>query len=148
MRIAYLYDLPVTVADDWSCKKVFVDNPKSNRADLSALVDSKGLHKGDVLVICKMSQLGQGRKSQMVQEQIAEIGATIEVIELPAPKKPAKRKGWLVPTDEQVARLKPLWQSVQPAHYVLQRAEDIMGQPVNLAWMNRWIGRRKPKKTD
>jgi len=147
MRIAYIYDLPATVADDWGCEKVFVDVPKARRSARTDLLDRGGLRAGDVLVICKKSQLGQGQESAAMQRRIAEIGATIEVIELP-PRQSKKRGGWLVPTDEQKLRICPLWRSTQPASYVIERASDIMGAEVDRNWLNRHCDPRGRKTKD
>lgn len=146
MRIAYLHDLPVTVASDWNCEKVFVDLPSMRRIIRGDLIDAGGLQSGDVLVICQLSQLGQGRESTMIQERIAQLGATIEVRPLPAPVRLKKREGWLVPTPEQKARICPLWHSTQPAAYVIEQASAIMGQQINRAWLNRHCGPRTKKK--
>lgn len=145
MRIAYLHDLPVTVASDWNCEKVFVDLPKMRRIIRSDLIDAGGLQADDVLVICKLSQLGQGRESSMIQKRIAQIGATIEVIPLPAPVRLKKREGWLVPTPDQKARICPLWNSTQPASYVIDQASAVMGQQINRAWLNRHCKSRLKK---
>ena len=147
MRNAYLYNLPISTASDWDCGvRVFVDMPGMNRAERTALIDGEGLHPGDVLVITQLSQLGQGRESTMIQQRIKSIGAAIELRPLAAPVRLAPRKGWLVPTPEQKAHVCGLWRSTQPASYVIQRASEIMGQPVNRAWLNRHCENRSPKK--
>ena len=146
MRIAYIYDLPVSVSDNWDCKKRFVDLPSMRRVNRGDLIDAGGLHAGDVLVITQLSQLGQGRESTMIQGRIKAIGAAIELRPLPAPVRLKKREGWLVPTPEQKERICPLWRSTQPAKYVIEFASEVMGQPINRAWLNRHCKNRTPKK--
>lgn len=145
MRIAYLYNMPKSVADDWDYKKIFIDVTAMRRIERTSLIDAGGLRSGDVLVICKLSQLGQGRESTMIQQRIADLGATIDVRPLPAPVKLKPRLGWLVPTDDQEARICPLWHSTQPAEYIIERASAIMGQQINRAWLNRHCGNRFKK---
>mgnify|MGYP000229857621 CR=1 FL=1 len=146
MRIAYIYDLPVTVSEDWDCEKRFVDMPAMKRINRCDLIDAGGLHADDVLVITQLSQLGQGRESTMIQDRIKGIGATIELRPQPAPVRLKRREGWLVPTTDQLNRIKPLWRSAQPAAYVLQQASEVMGQPINRAWLNRHCENRTEKK--
>ena len=146
MRIAYLYDLPISAAAEWDCEKRFVDLPSMRRINRGDLIDAGGLHAGDVLVICKLSQLGQGRESAMIQDRIKAIGATIELRPMPTPVRLKKREGWLVPTPEQEPRICPLWRSSQPADYVIEQASAIMGQQINRAWLNRHCENRTPKK--
>jgi hypothetical protein len=145
MKIAYLYDLPSKTADAWKCDKVFVDLPAMNRVHRKSLIDDDGISHGDVLVICKLSQLGQGRESSVMQQRIAKLGATIEVVPLPAPVKLKPRTGWLVPTPEQKNEFCPLWHSTDRASYVLATASNTMGQPVNISWLNRHCGNRFKK---
>lgn len=134
--------MPATVASDWDCAKVFIDLTNMRRVERSALLDSGGLQSGDVLVICKLSQLGQGRESSLMQKRIEAIGATIEVRPMPEPAKMKPRKGWLVPSPEQKARICPLWNSTQPAEFVIERACAVMETRINRAWLNRHCGPR------
>lgn len=141
MRIAYLYNLPSDTAAPWRCEKVFLDLPKTHRAERTALVDKGGLQAGDVLVICAKSQLGHGQESAMMQRKIGALGVTIEV--RPVSKRVIKKRtGWLVPTDEQRQRICPLWASSEPAAFVIERACDIMGVTVDRNWINRHCGPR------
>ena len=144
MRIAYLFNLPLSAASPWACEKVFLDLPAMRRAERAALIDRGGLRVGDVLVVAAKSQLGQGQESAMIQRKIEQLGATVEV--QPLPKRPVeKRTGWLVPTDQQRLRFCPLWYSSEPASFVIDRASDVMGSAVDRNWMNRHCGSRTKK---
>lgn len=142
MRIAYLYDLPSKSADAWGCERVFVDLPAMRRASRSDLIERGGLRSGDVLVVCKLSQLGHGRESTVVQDRVKAIGATVEVVPLPKPDPTPRRTGWLSPTDDQKRAICPLWRSTEPAAYVIQRASDVMNAQVDRNWLNRHCGKR------
>lgn len=146
MRIAYLYNHLVSAADGWECDKVFVDLPDMNRIERADLVDRGGLAAGDVLVISKLSQLGHGRESTMIQDRIKAIGACIEVRPVPVAPKLNARSGWLVPTSDQKARICALWCSTQPATYVIDRASAVMGTQINRSWLNRHCGARSKIK--
>jgi hypothetical protein len=144
MRIAYLYNTPSAAADPWGVEKRFVDYEATRRQELRALIEQGGLCAGDVLVIAAKSHLGHGRESTRMQGVIAALGVEIEII--PIPKKPVKkRSGWLVPGDDQKQLICGLWFSPEPAAYVLERAGEIMGEPVDRNWLNRHCGKRSAK---
>lgn len=142
MRIAYIYDLPADVTKEWECKKRFIDMPSMRRTHRTDLIDGRGLRPGDTLVICKLSQLGQGRESQRIQKRLKEMRVNVEVIPLPVPVKLKARTGHLIPTPEQMSKFCPLWLSTQPPSAVIEQASEEMETSVNRSWMNRHCGLR------
>jgi len=141
MNIVYLYNRPTSDADEFSPDKVFADDPKTNRIELSDMVDMGVLHKGDTLYLRSRGDLGHGKAVGAIWDKIIAQGVTIKIV----PKDRSKVKsqsGWMRPTDEQKAQVCTLWNSSLDTKHVLRRAGDVLGRKVERHHLNRMCGPR------
>lgn len=149
MLIAYLYNRPVNVAQDWGADMVFADMPGTGRVERSDMIDRHGLRDGDTLVMAARSDIGQGREVPLLIARIEALGVTVEIRPL-APQKAKSKPGRtpkLSPTPDQKDQLCKLWGSTLAQKHVLARAAQIMGVgKVTRNQMNRLCGPRTQPK--
>lgn len=105
------------------------------------MIDSKGLRKGDTLLLYDMADLGKPKEAKRLVGIVEGMGVTVEVHPLPKPPKPV-RKVWLSPTDEQRGDICTLWYSSISPSAVLSGAEQIMGRSVSRQQLDRLCGKR------
>ena len=143
-RIAYIYDKPASIADDWDVATIFVDTPRTDRLDLDALLNSEGLHAGDVLVIHTLSQLGHGAAAARNAARVASIGATIE--QRPLPAKARKKTGRIsaIDPDDKIVICGQWHGSLSPAT-VQATAKRRTGLDLSRHQVNRLCGVRSAK---
>jgi hypothetical protein len=107
-----------------------------------------GVVDGDTLVIFSWAELARGGERSLIAAQLEKMGVKVKVIEGPA--KGAKQRGpkaKFQPTPEQRERICGLWaEAGRSQAYVLRRASEIMGYPVDRNALNHACGpRSKPK---
>lgn len=141
MKIVYLYNRPLTEADEFGADEVYIDYPNTRRIERIAMIESKGLRSGDTLYLRAAGDLGRGAEASALRQRIEAMGVTVEVVAGEPVKSPG-RAPKLTTTDEQKDRLCRLWRSPAEQKHVLARAEKIMGAPVNRNQMNRLCGNR------
>lgn len=142
MKIAYLYNRPVSEGVAMGADKTFADYKGTSRRELIDLLDSGGLRDGDTLLMRAIGDLGKGQESARMQRRVADIGATLEVVPSNDAPRVQGRPPRLSPTDDQKQHLCALWYSPAPVDHVLGRAGGIMGAKVTRNQMNRWCGAR------
>jgi len=143
MIIAYIYERPFEDGAAMGAEKTFADYPKTNRAELDAMIRRGGLVEGDVLRVRAVSDLGRGQESKRLQRMIAEMGVSLEV----QPTQDEKRvKGR--PTKAEVSSMDQydhvcgIWYSPTPIEHVIQRGCDIVGGDVDKNWFMYRCGPR------
>ena len=144
MRIAYLYNRPVTEGAKMDCEKTRADYDKTNRMELSALLGVM-LRAGDVVCVRALSDFGNGAGSTRIQDQIRERGATIEVWPDEKAVKVRGRPKRIHPTVENLDRICASWYSPVPPSHVEDIAEEELGERVNRNWINTHCGPRHGK---
>lgn len=105
------------------------------------------LRPGDVVVVVAAGDLGAGREIAALRADIAARGCTVEVV---APEREPGRIGrprLFDPSPEQSAKIARLYRGHQTLSYVLDRASEIMGQPVERHHLRRKFGNRWPGKS-
>jgi hypothetical protein len=130
MKIAYLYNRPVSEGEAMGCDKTFADWTGTNRAELGMMIEGGGVRDGDTLRLRAESDLGRGQEAKRHSKHLSQMGVTLEIM---PPIKPVKQMGRpkrFAPTPDQKAHLCALWYSPAPIEHVLQRASGIMGQEV------------------
>lgn len=142
MKVAYLYNRPAKLADDWSADRVFADTPDTRRVERADMIEH-GLRDGDVLLLAARGDLGRGREVPALIERIEAHGVAIQIMGEPeTPKKPG-RNPKLDLTQDQEAQICRLWRSGLEQSYVLRRAAEIAGvDVVTRNQMNRACGHR------
>ena len=128
--------------------RLFLDDSKSNRADLVAML-STGIRKGHTVVVLALGDLGKGFAIATTKKAIADAGASLDVIEAPTPE-PRKRgpKPRFAPTPEQRAELVRYWHNptFYPGPYALGKCRKVMGDWLQRYHLNGHLGpRNKPK---
>lgn len=133
--IAYLYDRPRSDASHMGVdlELIFTDAPGTHRDDLSALVDGAGIHPGDVVRVCALSDLGHGAASKLMQDRIEALGATIEVM----PPQKIEDGGRLSKKHPLRADLCDIWWSALDQDDALHKMSKAAGQRVNRNQANR-----------
>lgn len=145
MKVAYLYNRPKSVADEWEAEKVFIDVKGTSRMERSDMLEHGGVRAGDTLMLAALSDLGKGAAAKAIADKIRRLGVAIEVKPL-TPAKAKKKPGrapHLKPTDEQQKQICGLWRSGLEQGHVLNRAAQIMEvDAVTRNQMNRLCGPR------
>lgn len=148
MKLGYCIDCDPQVLRDAGAERVYADTSASNRAERACLISD--MRDGDVLMILARKHLGHGREIPYIEGLVRQAGATIKVVDIPAPPRaPARKPGpapLFAPDFEQERRLRHYWHGPFQAAEALRQAEEIMGRPINRATLNRHLGvRSKPR---
>jgi hypothetical protein len=143
MKIAYLYERPVSEGEAMGADKTFADFAKTRRLELTDLIDGGGLVSGDTLLLRAKSDLGKGREAE---RHIAKIeGMGVEIVVLPT-KADVRLKGRpqraVIADLAQFDLICGLWYSPAPVDHVIARASDKVGAKVDRNWMNARCGVR------
>lgn len=143
MKIAYLYERPVSEGEAMGAEKTFADFAKTQRLELTDLIDGGGLVSGDTLLLRAKSDLGKGKAAE---RHIAKVkGMGVDVIILPADVevrtkgRPSRASIPDLPTFDLICGL---WYSPAPVDHAVARASDKVGRKVDRNWMNARCGPR------
>lgn len=143
MKIAYLYERPVSEGEAMGAERTFADFAKTRRLELTDLIDGGGLAAGDTLLLRAKSDLGKGKEAERHVAKIEGMG--VEIIVLPT-KADVRLKGR--PARAEIASLTQfdlicgLWYSPTPVDHAIARASDKVGVKVDRNWMNARCGPR------
>lgn len=143
MRVAYLYNRPVSEGKAMDCEKTYADWTGTDRAELEDMLERHGFAEGDTLCLRAMSDLGVGQESERVQGRLADLGVSIQVM----PAKENKRQRGR-PTKVEIRDMKQwetccaLWYSPADADHALGRISDRVGSEVDRNWVNYRCGKR------
>ena len=143
MRVAYLYNRPVSEGDAMDCEKTFADWNGTDRAELMDMLNRHGVREGDTLCLRAVSDLGQGQESARLQRKIADMGVHIEIIPTNEKKRQRGR-----PTKVEISDMDEwdaccaLWYSPAPVRHAVQRISERVGGEVNRNWINYRCGVR------
>lgn len=147
MIVAYLFNRPVSEGSAMGAEKTFADYKGTDRAERQDMIVRRGIRQGDILRVRALSDLGQGAESARIQKMIEGLGVTIEVVPGTSAPKVKGRKPRLKPTPEQKEHICKLYYSPAEIGWVLDRASEIMGGPVDRNNLNYWCGSRSgPRK--
>ena len=127
------------------CEQTFADWKNTRRAQLTHMIEG-GLREGDTLCVRALGDLGRGRESKRIQAMLEDMGVTVEVIEAKRDIRQTGRVARFTPTAEQKEHLCELWYSPAPQEWVLERAGQIAGAPLNRNQMNYICGPRDGSK--
>lgn len=143
MKIAYLYERPISEGAEMGAEKTFADFAKTLRIELGDLIDGGGLVAGDTLLLRAKSDLGKGREAE---RHIAKIeGMGVEIVVLPT-KADVRLKGR--PPRAEIADMRTfdlicgLWYSPAPVDHAIARTSDKVGTSVDRNWINNKCGPR------
>jgi hypothetical protein len=149
MKIAYLYNRPVSEGKAMGCEQVFADYTGTNRAELTLMLDFDGVREGDTVCLRSQGDLGQGAAIKRHLDKLAAMGVSVEIKAVKKEKKVMGRPKRFKPTPDDVEYLCSLWYSPAEQSYVLKRASDRMGFDVQRDKLNYICGprdgSRKPK---
>ncbi len=149
MKIAYIYNRPVSEGEAMGCEETFADYKETNRSELILMLESGGVREGDVLCLRALTDLGQGAASKRHQNTLAAMGVEIKIVPAKVEVKRSGRKPKFNPTPQQRERLCNLWYSPAEQSYVLKQASKLMGFDVKRDKLNYICGprdgSRKPK---
>jgi hypothetical protein len=141
MRIAYLYDQPLSDANHMSADRTYVDTRDTKRLFLGDMVDKGGVLAGDTVVITALSKLGHGGGASRIVSKIEKLGAGVEVS--PAPQRPKTKRGRKKPvSDEKLAWAAVLWAGADGPDEVITQVSEAFGFQVDRNWMNYNVGGR------
>lgn len=143
MKIAYLYERPVSEGEAMGADRTFADYASTRRLELTDLIDGGGLRDGDTLLLRAKSDLGKGREAERHVAKIEGMG--VEIVVLPT-KADVRLKGR--PARVEIADINQfdvicgLWYSPAPVDHAIARASDRVGAKVDRNWMNARCGPR------
>lgn len=147
MRVAYLYNRPVSEGDAMDCEKTFADWKGTNRTELVYMIERGGVRSGDTLCLRALSDLGPGQESTRHQNTLREMGVTIEVI--PAKDGPREKgrppRAAFKSIDDWEAGCS-LWYSPAAVRHAVQRISERVGASVDRNWCNNQCGPRDGTK--
>jgi hypothetical protein len=146
MKIAYLYNRPVSEGENMGCGETFADYKETNRSELILMMEGGGVRDGDTLCLRALTDLGQGAASKRHQNTLAQMGVTIEIIPAKVEVKRAGRKPKFNPTGADREYLCNLWYSPAEQSYVLKQASKRMGFDVQRDKLNYICGPRDGSK--
>lgn len=147
MKIAYLYERPVSEGEAMGAERTFADYAKTQRLELRDLIDGGGLVEGDTLLLRAKSDLGKGKGAERHVAKIEAMG--VEIVILPT-KADVRLKGR--PARAEIASMDDfdlicgLWYSPAPVDHALSRASAKVGKDVDRNWINARCGPRDGSK--
>lgn len=128
------------------CEKTFADWKNTKRAELTDMIERGGIRKGDTLCVRALSDFGHGQESKRIQKVISDMGVAVQVVEGGEAPRLKGRPSRVKVSAEQRERLCELWFSPAPVEHVLERAQDILGAPVDRNRLNYLCGPRDGSK--
>jgi hypothetical protein len=148
MKIAYGYNRATDAFDAYAPDRVHVDTPETRRAERQSLFKKAGLREKDTLILFGWGDLAQGGEIPIFRERLAEMGVTVEIVEMP--KAEAKRRGrspWAALralSAEDDATLRAMWEDpiIYTQAHCLQWATDRVGRAITRNQLNRRYGNR------
>jgi len=147
MKIAYLYERPVSEGEAMGAEKTYVDFAKTRRLELTDLICGGGLKAGDTLLLRAKSDLGKSREADRHVASIEALGVEIVVLPTKANKRLTGRPARAEVKDMQTFDLIcGLWYSPTPVDHAIQRASDRVGVRVDRNWINARCGPRSGQK--
>lgn len=143
MRIAYLFNRPVSEAEAMDCQKVFADFPGTNRVELTDLLKF-GIENGDVIALRALSDLGAGAAAKRHQKAIEKLGGTLDIMPTTGPRNaPGRRAKAQFPDMAAFEAGASIWYSAAPQDYALTSIGRKAGvDKVNRNWCNHVLGPR------
>lgn len=126
MKIAYGYNRHPDDLSPIGADRVYVDMPNTKRQERGAMLAPGAMREGDVVAVFDLRDLGEHTRREIKQR-----GASIEVVEVNGAARKPGAPPKFTPTPEQDSAIKTLW--LNPGYtlgYVLDRAKQIMGEPV------------------
>lgn len=149
MKIAYLYDRPVSTASEWDVDQIYADAKDTQRAERADML-AYGLRSGDTLLLASRSDIGRGREVTAILERVESMGVTVTIKDMPGDAPPKGKPGRaprLDPPPEVADVICGLWRSGLEQSYVLRRAAEKVGvDEVTRNQMNRLCGPRHKKQ--
>ena len=143
MKIAYLYERPVSEGEAMGAEKTFVDFAKTQRLELTDLIERGGLVAGDTLLLRAKSDLGKGREAERHISKIEGMGVEIVILPTKAEVRIKGRPARAVIADlDQFDLICGLWFSPVPVEHAIDRASEKVGVKVDRNWMNARCGPR------
>lgn len=147
MKIAYLYERPVSEGKAMGAEKTFADFAKTRRLELTDLIDGGGLVSGDTLLLRAKSDLGKGREAERHIAKIEGMGVEIVVLPIKADVRLRGRPERAeIATMDQFDLICGLWYSPTPPDHVEARASKAVGVKVDRNWINPRCGPRSGSK--
>ena len=147
MKIAYLYERPVSEGEMMGAEKTFADFAKTQRLELTDLIDGGGLVEGDTLLLRAKSDLGKGKAAERHIAKIEGMGVEVVVLPTRADKRlkgrPARAE---IPDLRTYDLICGLWYSPAPVDHAIKRASEKVGVDVDRNWMNARCGGRNGSK--
>ena len=125
-------------------ERVYLDTAFTDRSERTDMLKI-ALRTGDTLVLLAMGDLGAGAGLRAIRRRLQDLGVTIEVLSPDeGEKRPPGRPAAYDPTPEQDERIRDLWymDGVYTMKHVLQRAEEIYGNPVSRNQLDNRYGPR------
>jgi hypothetical protein len=149
MRVAYLYNRDFSEGEAMGAGVTFADYTKTNRQDLFDMLSADGIRAGDVVVVRAVGDFGQGAESKRIQRQIADLGATIEVLPGDEEKRVTGRPPKLeFKTIEDWESGCEIWYSPYPDSEAYKRIGRLVDGEVDKNWVNYRCGPRSAKNRD
>ena len=118
--------------------RIMLDVPGSGRRERGAMLEPGRLREGDTVVVLDAKHLGR-----QTGDAITALGVTIETCPPDVSPKRAGAPPKFTPDDKQLADIAALW--LNPGYtlaYVLRRASEIVGVPVNRGQLTHRLGNR------
>ena len=126
------------------CDRIWIDGDHTDRRERSFMLGND-LRNGDTLVLLAKGDLGHGGELTIIYRALADRSIAVEVSKPPkADAKPRGRPRKFDPAPEADKEIAALWSDpllYTPA-YVMRRAEELTGAPVNRNALFHRYGKR------
>lgn len=149
MKIAYLYERPVSEGEAMGADQTLVDYAKTNRGELNTILHGGAVRRGDTVLLRAKSDLGRGKQADRHIAELEAMDVHVEVLpvsnEVRVKGRPERAE---IGSIDQFDHACSLWYSPAPEGHAVSRISSIVGQDVDRNWCNYKCGPRSASKAE
>ncbi len=146
MKLGYCYNCDPRDLTEAGADRLYADHAKSDRSERAFCIQD--LREGDELILLRRADLGVGKEIPRFEQQVADLGATITIVDLestrPLARKPGPSRDFQ-PDYRQETRIRNFWHGPFKRSVALAEISKEMGREITANTLNKHLGpRSKP----